>query len=222
MTEAATHSFAARLSEATHHLHVEAERSGVMAELMRGRATAGTYALLLRNLLPAYQALEAGLERLRETTMIRPFARSEVYRSAAIKSDLVQLAGADWSAGLRELPEAVRYADVVRLAADGSGERLIAHAYTRTLGDLSGGQIVARLLERALGETANHLEFHHFPLIDDITSFKAGYRASLNAAGAALTEPASVLREAQLAFQLNIAVSRAVANESTALLAAND
>jgi heme oxygenase len=35
-------------------------------------------------------------------------------------------------------------------AAEGDGTRLIAHAYTRYLGDLSGGQILQRLLARSL------------------------------------------------------------------------
>ena len=47
----------------TKALHVEAERSGIIRELLRGSATRDGYILLLRNLLPAYQAMEKGLAR---------------------------------------------------------------------------------------------------------------------------------------------------------------
>ena len=47
----------------TKTLHVEAERTGIIRDLLRGEASREGYALLLRNLLPAYQAMEQGLER---------------------------------------------------------------------------------------------------------------------------------------------------------------
>jgi heme oxygenase len=49
------------LREATADLHRRAERSGVIADLLHGRATRSGYALWLRNLLPAYRNLEAAL-----------------------------------------------------------------------------------------------------------------------------------------------------------------
>ena len=49
----------------TKTLHVEAERTGIIRDLLRGEASREGYVLLLRNLLPAYQAMERGLERHR-------------------------------------------------------------------------------------------------------------------------------------------------------------
>ena len=51
----------------TKTLHVEAERTGIIRDLLRDEATRKGYVLLLRNLLPAYQALEQGLERHRDS-----------------------------------------------------------------------------------------------------------------------------------------------------------
>ena len=51
----------------TRNLHLEAERSGIIRELLRGNASRNGYILLLRNLLPAYQAMEQGLARHRKT-----------------------------------------------------------------------------------------------------------------------------------------------------------
>jgi len=49
----------------TKALHVEAERTGIIRDLLRGEATREGYVLLLRNLLPAYRAMEQGLVRHR-------------------------------------------------------------------------------------------------------------------------------------------------------------
>ncbi len=49
----------------TKTLHVEAERTGIIRDLLRGEASREGYILLLRNLLPAYREMEQGLERHR-------------------------------------------------------------------------------------------------------------------------------------------------------------
>jgi len=197
---------------ATRVLHTTAERSGIIALLLRGQATQRGYAVLLRNLLGAYVALEAGLDAHRDTPGVFRVARPETYRSAAIAADLQALAGEDWAASLPLLPAGERYAIAIAQAAEVNGARLIAHAYVRTLGDLSGGQIVGELLRRAFGLPEEALSFYRFPAIADIGAYKTSYRQALDAAGAEIADPAAVVAEAALAFRLNIALSEAVAS----------
>ncbi len=207
MTIIGSTGFAARLAQATSASHVEAERSGVIADLLRGRGSVASYAALLHNLLPAYQALESGLERHRGSALLAPFARPEVYRSAAIIADLAIL-GHDPATAL--LPEGRAYAAAVVRAGEGDGVLLVAHAYTRTLGDLSGGQIVQKLLSRSLGDIADRLGFGDFPLIADLAACKSDYRAALAHFGSSISDMQPLLDEAVAAFGHNIAVSRAV------------
>ena len=54
---------AARLKTETQGLHTLAERSGIMADLVRGRISLDRYCALLRNLQALYAALEAGLDQ---------------------------------------------------------------------------------------------------------------------------------------------------------------
>jgi len=54
---------AAALRESIRAIHAQAERSGIVSDVLRGRATRFGYALLLRNLLPASQEMERGLDR---------------------------------------------------------------------------------------------------------------------------------------------------------------
>src|SRR5664279_6515088 len=81
----------------TKTLHVEAERSGIIRDLLRGEASRAGYILLLRNLLPAYQAMERGLERHRGLPVLGPIADYRLQRAAAIEADLVELCGPRWS-----------------------------------------------------------------------------------------------------------------------------
>jgi heme oxygenase len=200
-------SLSAQLAEATKALHVQAERSGVIADLLRGRGSVAGYGALMRNLLPVYQALEAGLERHHASPLLAGFVRPEVYRATAIAADLVTLN----AEGQPLLPAAIAYAEAVTKAAEGDGILLVAHAYTRTLGDLSGGQILRKLLTNSLGDVAANLAFHEFPAIADPIAFKAQYRADLEIFGTRLADTQPVLNEAVSAFQHNIALSNAVA-----------
>ncbi len=89
-------SLSGALRERTAELHTQAERAGIVNDILRGTATRHGYALLLRNLLPAYEAMESGLDRHRDTRGTALFARREVYRADALRADLAAIAGADW------------------------------------------------------------------------------------------------------------------------------
>jgi heme oxygenase (biliverdin-producing, ferredoxin) len=198
------------MRERTRSLHAEAERSGIVADIMHQRASRYGYALLLRNLLPVYARMERRLEGHRHATRLAGIARPEIYRAAAIAADLDILGGRGWRRSLPLLPAGERYARRIAVAARGNGARLAAHAYTRYLGDLSGGQILQRLLIRSLGLDGASLSFLDFSSLGDQAGFKAAYRAALDAAALAASDRAAVLDEAVLAFRLNIALSIAV------------
>jgi heme oxygenase len=146
------------VKERTRDLHTRAERTGIMRDLLRGHASRAGYILLLRNLLPVYQALEDGLARHAGTELIGPLAAFRLARGEAIAGDLAAFGAHD----LPLLPSARAYAERVSAAAQGDGVRLIAHAYTRYLGDLSGGQILRRLLGQSLGLGGSQLNFYDF------------------------------------------------------------
>ncbi|MGH6641334.1 MAG: heme oxygenase (biliverdin-producing) [Bradyrhizobium sp.] len=194
----------------TKTLHVEAERTGVIRDLLRGQASREAYALLLRNLLPAYQAMEQGLERHLQSPGIGVLAQYRLDRAPAIESDLLALCGRRWSQDIPLLTAGDHYAQRVAKAAEGDGSRLIAHAYTRYLGDLSGGQILQRLLARSPGLHPAELTFYNFPRFSDLDALKMDYRKALDHAGIVAADRHAVIEEAAIAFSLNIDLSCAV------------
>lgn len=194
----------------TKSLHVEAERTGIIRDLLRGEASLEGYILLLRNLLPGYRAMERGLERHRDSPGLAQLAEFRLDRAPAIESDLTQLCGHAWEREIPLLHAGDFYARRIAKAAEGDGMRLIAHAYTRYLGDLSGGQILQRLLARSLDLKPDELTFYDFPRFSDLAELKADFRNALDAAGARATDPQAVVEEGAIAFSLNIDLSCAV------------
>ena len=194
----------------TRQLHLEAEKSGILAEILHGTAGRDGYTLLLRNLHPAYRAIEAGIERHRDNPILAPLAAHPLARTPAIESDLVALAGSDWTERLPVLPAAEAYAERIAEVSEGDGSRLIAHAYTRYLGDLNGGQIVRRLLEKTMRLGPDELAHYDFSAIGDAATLKTDYRDALERAGAAAPDPAAVVEEGAVAFTCNIALSMEV------------
>lgn len=205
---------AARLTDVlrrrTHRLHIEAERSGIVREILRGRASRFGYALFLRNLMPAYEALERGLERHRRGPCLGRLALPEVYRREALSADLVGLCGRDWGRLLPLLPAGEAYARRVAESAGADGPRLLAHAYVRYLGDLNGGQTLRKLLAASLGLGPGALAFYSFPWIADLAAFKVRYRQILDSAIDDADAIEAAAQEAERAFRLNISVSEAV------------
>ncbi|NJM91426.1 MAG: biliverdin-producing heme oxygenase [Rhodospirillaceae bacterium] len=199
-----------RLRERTRALHSRAERSGIVRDLLTGQANRHGYAVYLRNILPAYREIEAGLERNRAAPGLDLIVRPDVYRTPALESDLRTLHGDSFERALPLLPEGERYRRRIAKVASAAPTRLIAYAYVRYLGDLNGGLILRKLLARSLGLDSLALAFYDFPLIDDLAAMKRSYRSAFDLAGLEIGDPSSIVSEAVMAFQLNNAVSQAV------------
>jgi heme oxygenase len=183
---------------------VRAERGGIVAAILAGTATRAGYALWLRNLLPVYQEMEQALARLRDHPGIDFLAQTALHRAGRIAADLDAIAVP--VRALTLLPHGERYARRVARAGD---ERLVAHAYTRYLGDLSGGRALRRRLLNLFGSEFP-VSFSAFPEIADIGGFVAAFRAALDGFGRQAVDPDGVVKEAAVAFAMNIRLSEAI------------
>jgi heme oxygenase (biliverdin-producing, ferredoxin) len=83
----------------------------------------------------------------------------------------------------------------------------VAHHYTRYLGDLSGGQFLARAIKRRLGlDASTGTAFYDCSSVGDLTAFKDAYRVRLNCAPWSAEEQARIVAETALAYDLNTEV----------------
>lgn len=85
----------------------------------------------------------------------------------------------------------------------------MAHAYTRYLGDLSGGQVLGKITQKSLGLSSKEgLSFFSFPGVTSPNRFKQLYRSRMNSIELTEEERAAVLEEAVAAFEFNIQVRK--------------
>jgi heme oxygenase len=99
---------------------------------------------------------------------------------------------------------------------------LIAHAYTRYLGDLSGGQALQKIIRSALNlpdnqGTAMH-EFEQLPTPEDKRAFKERYRDTLNSLPLDADTIQRIVAEANHAFHLNRDVVHGLEDEVKAAI----
>jgi len=195
-----------RLRTATQELHREAERSGIMVPLLRGELDRGRYVALLQALLLLYEALEEGLERHAGHPMVAPVRMPELYRGAALRADIEALAP---EIGLLPSPPpaAVQYADRLRNWTEEAPHLLVAHAWVRYLGDLSGGRMVGRVVARGLSHDGGDgvgLAFYQFPDVVDPMVWKERFRDALDQLPLEEGGAPAVVEEAREAFRLHV------------------
>ncbi|WP_435738181.1 biliverdin-producing heme oxygenase [Cellulosimicrobium sp. PMB13] len=194
-----------RLREGTRPEHEQAEGSGFVEKLMSGRLDVAAYADLAAQQWAIYGALEAASAAIRADAQGATLVFDELTRTPEIEKDLAFLVGPDWAERITVRPATEQY--VARLREiGGSLPAYAAHAYTRYLGDLSGGQIIKRMLERHYGLSVDGLAFYTFVEIPKSKPFKDVYRERLDGLDLSPEQVDETVAEARLAFRLNSAV----------------
>jgi heme oxygenase len=183
--------------------HQEAEDSAFMAELLAGRVNEQGYTDYLLRLRTVYDAMESVLRAHLDDPAVAAVHDPALERLAAIDADLDHWhAGGDRTIDSRAT-EAYR-ARIEEAAAWGG--LLVAHHYTRYLGDLSGGQAIGRILDRTFGLDGRGVAFYDFAQIPKPKPYKDAYRARLDALDLPTDDRDRVVAEVRTAFRLNQAL----------------
>lgn len=113
-------------------------------------------------------------------------------------------------------PAVQQYLNAMEKACEKDPSLLIAHSYSRYLGDLSGGQILAKRLKKSIlrldendassWESKEGLKFYHFDQLGNQAEFKDFYRQRLNGAQVNAEQRDLIVKEAVHSFELNIAL----------------
>jgi heme oxygenase len=169
---------------------------------MKGELDLAAYTRYLANLSWLYSALE------NQSVTGAPFPSSEnlwddrLVRSDSIRGDLEHLGVTDPDS-ISPTPAMREYVDHITSLGGRADFRLVAHHYTRYLGDLSGGQAIAALVARHYGATEDQLSFYRFDQIPDLVRFKESYRSILDGLQLTPDERAALVDEVKLAFTFN-------------------
>lgn len=177
------------LREITHDLHQDAERTMFAKKLVEGTLTTEEYANYLWQMIPVYSAIEFGNRMLGNLDTLEG-----IDRTGAIYEDFLELAGKyhrfTW------LPSTLEYHKyLMDLINDPDRRHLIkAHMYCRHMGDLFGGQIIAKKVH-------GQGRFYKF---EDPKALKEAIRATLTD---------DLGPEARVAFEFAIKMMRELNNE---------
>ncbi|KAK9972788.1 hypothetical protein ABG768_023552 [Culter alburnus] len=197
-----------QIKAATKDSHVRAENTELMLSYQRGNVSLRQYQLLLCSLYKIYEALEEALDRNASHDAVAPiYFPQELGRLESIEKDLEHFYGQNWKEKITVPAATLRYAQRLREVGRDHPEYLVAHAYTRYLGDLSGGQVLGRITQKSLGlKNGEGLSFFSFPGVSSPNLFKQLYRSRMNSIELTETQRSGVLQEAVTAFELNIQV----------------
>ncbi|XP_028305432.1 heme oxygenase [Gouania willdenowi] len=197
-----------QIKNVTKESHIRAETTELMLSFQRGQVTLSQFKLLLCSLYEIYQALEEAMDRNSDHPSVAPiYFPAELARLESIKKDLEYFYGQDWKEKIAVPAATKRYCHRLRQIGLENPELLVAHAYTRYLGDLSGGQVLGRIAQKSMGlKTSDGLSFFAFPGVSSPNLFKQLYRSRMNCLELTEEQRNGVLEEAVQAFEFNIQV----------------
>ncbi|TDP71761.1 DNA-binding transcriptional LysR family regulator [Roseateles toxinivorans] len=194
-----TTGLAARLKQETRELHRQAERSGLMAALMRGSIGLPAYCALLRSLRAIYAALESALDAQGSDGNVQRLWRPELRRLPRLEQDLARL-----DPGSQVEDAATPYVQRLQALAKNEPNLLLAHAYLRYLGDLHGGQMLARVVRQRFGLDGDEgTAFYDFGEPPQLEQLKQDFRAGLDALVLTPQQADAFVAEACEAFRLH-------------------
>ncbi|OBC00179.1 heme oxygenase [Mycobacterium sp. 852013-50091_SCH5140682] len=202
-------SLSVAMREGSRAEHDAAEHSSFMGELLSGRVNARGYVDYLLRLRAVYRTLETVVRARRDDPSVAAVYDPALERLAALDADLEHWA----PGGPREVDSPATRDYCARLVDADWGGAVVAHHYTRYLGDLSGGQAIGRILDRSFHLAGAGLAFYAFPM--RAKPYKDAYRSRLDGLGLDDVAIGRVVDEVKVAFGLN----QALFDELTANLA---
>jgi heme oxygenase (biliverdin-producing, ferredoxin) len=200
-----TSNLATQLREGTSKSHSMAENVSFVKSFLGGVVDKESYRKLVSNLYFVYSAMEEAMEKNKENIFIKPIYFSELNRRENLEKDLEYYYGSDWLSAIT-LSEATKlYVDRIQLVSEERPELLVAHAYTRYLGDLSGGQLLKKIAQRALNlPDGKGLSFYEFEQVTDEQEFKQNYKKALDSLPLDSHLADQIVAEANVSFTMNM------------------
>ncbi|MEO0985892.1 MAG: heme oxygenase (biliverdin-producing) [Cyanobacteria bacterium J06639_14] len=196
---------ATRLREGTQKAHTMAENVGFVRCFLRGVVEKNSYRKLVANFYFVYSAMEEELERHKDHPVVSKVYFPELHRQQTLETDLAYYYGANWRDEVSPSTAGQAYVDRIREISANQPELLVSHSYTRYLGDLSGGQVLKGIAQRAMNLVDGQgTAFYEFDTINDEKAFKTTYRQSLDDIDLDEASVEQIVEEANDAFGLNM------------------
>lgn len=196
---------ATKLREGTKKAHTAAENVGFVKCFLKGVVEKTSYRKLVANFYFVYSAIEEEMERHKNHPILSNIYFKELNRKKSLEQDLAYYYGPNWREQVAPSAAGQAYVQRIREVSEKEPELLISQSYTRYLGDLSGGQILKGIAERAMNlSDGQGTAFYNFPEISDEKAFKTKYRQALDELPIDEATANRIVDEANAAFGMNM------------------
>lgn len=197
------------LKEGTKEAHDRAENTQFVKDFLKGNIRKELFKLATTALYFTYSALEEEMDRNKDHPAFAPlYFPLELHRKEALTKDMEYFFGEDWKEQVQCSAATQKYVERIHYVGQHEPELLVAHAYTRYMGDLSGGQVLKKVAQRALKlpSSGEGTQFYLFENVDNAQQFKQFYRARMNALDLNLKTKEKIVEEANKAFVYNMQI----------------
>jgi heme oxygenase len=196
-----------KLRQGTRQEHRAVEALSFIRSFLRGVVDRSSYLRMLVDLHHVYTNLEELLGSLDSGAALLSLYPPTLWRAEALAHDVAYYRADPALSRSAPSRSALHYGEYLQRLGREQPLLLLAHAYTRYLGDLSGGQILRRIAARALGVSGPQgLAFYDFPAIPDLAAFKQQFRDRLDALALGPEAQSRLVSEARHAFALSGAI----------------
>ena len=200
-----SNNLATKLREGTKKSHTMAENVGFIKCFLKGSVEKNSYRKLTANFYFVYAAIEEEMEKHKDHPVLSQIYYPQLNRKDSLEQDLAYYYGPEWRTEVAPSPAGKEYVDRIREVSASQPELLVAQSYTRYLGDLSGGQILKKIAQTAMGlSDGKGTAFYEFPDITDEKAFKNEYRQALNDLPVDEAMGDRIVDEANDAFGMNM------------------
>tara|TARA_Y100001972_G_scaffold56759_1_gene69867 strand:- start:3467 stop:4144 length:678 start_codon:yes stop_codon:yes gene_type:complete len=196
--------FSKEIKEGTKKSHSAAENTAFVKSFLRGVVSKDSYKVLVADLYFVYTAIEEDFRIFKNDPVIGKLYLPELERINSLERDLRYYYGPMWRSLIQPTEACQRYVDRIHEVAKTEPELLVGHHYTRYLGDLSGGQILKNIAEKAMNLNGEGLYFYEFDKIDNAKEYKTKYRSILDELPLTEAQQNAIIVEANWAFRLNM------------------
>ncbi|MBN8562222.1 MAG: heme oxygenase (biliverdin-producing) [Leptolyngbya sp. UWPOB_LEPTO1] len=196
---------ATKLREGTKKAHTMAENTGFIACFLKGTVEKESYRKLVANFYFVYSAMEEEMRRHKDHPILSKIYFPELERKETLEQDLAYYFGKNWRDQVAPSDATQSYVARIHQVGQSNPELLIAHSYTRYIGDLSGGQILKKIAQNGMNLTEGEgTNFYEFKYISDEKAFKKEYRARLDSMDIDEATADRIVEEANDAFGMNM------------------
>jgi heme oxygenase len=194
------------LKEGTRKSHSVAENSQFMIGFFKGLTSRTAWSDLVASLYYVYKVMEEAFDYTKDTN-VQSMDFPELRRVPSLEDDMAYYFGPNWKNEIVPSRATRIYCNRIQTIAQEKPHLLLAHMYTRYLGDLFGGQMLKGMARTSLKlEAGKGTRFYEFDEISHIKKFIETWSTTLNELDLTDEQKEEIVEEANRVFVLNIGI----------------